>query len=306
MRFEENSCMIELRISEAIMQKSNDKQKATKAHRQLQSSTTLNRRYVTRPAKSTTSMSSTQKSPRIQHFAQPTVKTRPQQSRHPVAPAQPHPIQATAQTRMRARSGANINPATTKLTARQLKDQAIQKALAAASTDSTNTANNTNIGQEKTKHHFGLGRVILALSCAAAAVFAIVYFVNLNMPDISLKVAAMQTGIEATYPSYVPRDYNLAGIVSEDGKITLNFSNTTNGDTYSLTEENSSWDSNALLTNFVKERYGDNYVVVREQGLTIYISGSNASWTNGGIVYILDAASGALSKKQIISIATSL
>ena len=153
---------------------------------------------------------------------------------------------------------------------------------------------------------FGFGRVMLALSCATAAVFAIAYFVNLNMPDISLRVAAMQTGINATYPSYVPRDYSVSGITSENGRVVLEFRHTNSDDKFTLEEEASTWDSNALLNNFVKETYRDEYSIVREQGLTIYISGSNAAWVNGGIVYKLKAADGVLTNKQIRSIAVSL
>ena len=126
------------------------------------------------------------------------------------------------------------------------------------------------------------------------------------MPDISMRVAAMQTGIEASYPSYVPRDFSLSDITSEDGKVILNFKNAETGDAFSLAEENSSWDSNALLTNFVKDEYGEDYSIVREQGLTIYMSGSDAAWVNGGVVYKLNTTSGILTKKQIRSIAVSL
>lgn len=98
----------------------------------------------------------------------------------------------------------------------------------------------------------------------------------------------------------------MSDITSEDGKVILNFKNAGNGDTFSLTEENSSWDSNALLTNFVKDEYGEDYSIVREQGLTIYISGSDAAWVNGGVVYKLKTTAGMLTKKQISSIAVSL
>lgn len=287
------------------MQKSNDNQSAAKAHRQVQSSTTLNRRYVKRPVKSADINVSVKRSSRIRRFAPQTIENKVTQLEQPIAPAQTHPIQNKANARMQSRASASAVAQASRPTAQQLKDQAIKKALATAA--ATKSTDNIDTDQPiKTKHHFGMGRVVLALSCAAAAVFAIVYFVNLNMPDISLRVAAMQTGIEATYPSYTPRDFSLSGIVSEEGKITLNFANSSTGDAYSLTEENSSWDSNALLNNFVKERYGDNYTVVREQGLTIYISGSDAAWANGGIVYKLDTTSGSLTKKQISSIATSL
>lgn len=136
--------------------------------------------------------------------------------------------------------------------------------------------------------------------------FAIVYFVNLNMPDISIRVAAIQTGIEASYPSYVPRDFSLSNIASEDGKVTLSFKSNETGDEFLLIEEQSSWDSNALLANFVKDEYGENYSIVREQGLTIYMGEDGAAWVNGGMVYKLNAATGLLTKKQICSIAVSL
>ena len=153
---------------------------------------------------------------------------------------------------------------------------------------------------------FGFARVMLALSCAAAAVFAIVYFVNLSMPDISLRVAAMQTGINASYPGYVPRDYSVTSITSEDGKITMVFHNSVTGDGFTLIEETSPWDSNALLANYVKGEFGDNYTTIREQGLTIFVDGSDAAWVNGGVAYKITTQSGTLTNKQIKSIATSL
>lgn len=180
-------------------------------------------------------------------------------------------------------------------TAKQMKDEAIKKALAASAKKSPKKVQKIHV-------HFGFKRVLLALMCSSVAVFAIVYFVNLNAPDISLKVAAMQTGIDAAYPAYKPRGYNISDITSENGKITLNYKNE-EGDAYSLVEEKSSWDSNALLNNYVRSEYGDNYLMMKEQGLTIYISGSNAAWVNGGIVYKLKTTSGSLTKKQITTIA---
>ena len=247
------------------MQKSDSNTMAKSTHRQMRSSTTLNRRYVRRPTKSTDVAVSIKK-----------------------------------------RSTAMMNDTTPRATAKELKDQAIKKALAEAVVTPEKNTKSKKTKKSDNKLHFGFGRVMLALSCAAAAVFAIVYFVNLNMPDISLKVAAMQTGINASYPNYVPRDYSVSSITSEDGKVTMEFQNSTTGDAFTLVEEASSWDSNALMTNFVNDEYGENYTVVREQGLTIYISGSNAAWVNGGVVYKIKTTSGSLTNKQIKSIATSL
>ncbi len=247
------------------MQKSDNNQKAMTARRKVMSSTTLNRKYVSKPA--------TRKGVDMVN-----VKMRMRKRT-----SEPEPIKT--------------------MTAKELKDQAIRKALANAAKSDDKDAKKA---KRANKIHFGIGRVLLALACATAAVFAIVYFVNLNMPDISLKVAAMQTGIEASYPSYVPRDFNLSDIVSEDGKITLNFSNSNTGDAFSLTEERSTWDSNALLSNYVRDAYGESYTIIRDQGLTLYISGSNAAWVNGGIVFKIKTLSGNLTKKQIRSIAVSL
>ena len=186
--------------------------------------------------------------------------------------------------------------------AKELKEQAIKKAVAA--TAKMPAAKKRSRRDNRVRMTWG--RILLALSCTAAAVFAIVYFVNLSSPDVSLKVAAMQSGIEASYPSFTPRDYSLSDITSESGKITLTFRDNTGSTSYTLTEEKSSWDSNALLTNFVKLEYGDEYTAVREQGLTLYIADKGATWVNGGILFKLKVNTGSLTKKQIKSIAVSL
>ena len=289
------------------MQKSDNNNTAKTAHRRVQASTTLNRKYVKRPMRSADVMVQVKRSPRVKHFQNASVAAKVSEVEQPVAPVVTHPMQVAANAKMKSRVAPVAAPV--KMSAKELKDQAIQKALANAAKPMENekTAKAKKAKKQKSpKVHFGFGRVVLALSCAAAAVFAIVYFVNLNMPDISMRVAAMQTGIEASYPGYVPRDFSLSDITSEDGKITLNFKNASTGDAFSLIEEQSSWDSNALLTNFVKDEYGENYSTVREQGLTIYISGSDAAWVNGGVVYKIDTTAGSLTKKQINGIATSL
>ena len=185
-------------------------------------------------------------------------------------------------------------------TAQELKEQAISQVLTKAA--ETRAPKKRKMAPV----HFGFKRVLLATFCAAVAVFAIVYFVNLNAPNISLKVAAMQSGIEASYPAYVPREYTLSDIASENGKITLNFKSAASSGAFTLVEEKSSWDSNALLNNYIREEYGENYTLIREQGLALYISNSDAAWVNGGVVYKLKTTSGSLTKKQIKSIAVSL
>lgn len=193
-----------------------------------------------------------------------------------------------------------------KMTSAQIKDEAIKKAMQATTDDLQQTKSKRQSIAKKYKVNFGFKRLVLALACASAAVFAIVYFVNLNKQDIALRVAAIQNGIEASYPKYIPRGFNLTDITSENGRITINFDDETAENSYTIIEEKSSWDSNALLNNYAKSSYEDNYTVIKEQGLTIYVSNNEACWVNGGVLYKLKITSGSLTKKQIKTIAASL
>lgn len=155
------------------------------------------------------------------------------------------------------------------------------------------------------KHNKG-ARVLFAFLCSSAVVAALFFVVQSNMPDISIKVAAMQTGIQATYPSYVPRDYRLSGVyTAQDNSVAMDFLGP-NQAKFTLTEEKLPWDSTALLNRFVRPKWGEDFTTIKEQGITIYISGSNAAWVNAGIVYKITNFHGELTKKQIKNIVTSL
>ena len=156
------------------------------------------------------------------------------------------------------------------------------------------------------KHHKKGARIFFAFLCSSVVVAALFFVVQSNMPDISVKVAAMQTGIQATYPNYIPRDYRLSGVyTTQDNSVAMDFIGP-NQAKFTLTEEKLPWDSTALLNRFVKQKWGENYDSIREQGITIYINGSNATWVNAGIVYKIINHQGELSKKQIKNIVTSL
>ena len=152
----------------------------------------------------------------------------------------------------------------------------------------------------------GKGRVLLAFTCSAIVVAALGVFVAINMPNISVKVAAMQTGIDAEYPDFVPRNYSMETVASDkDGKITMKFVGP-NESSFILTEEKSTWDSNAVLNNFVKENYSSNYSTMHEQGITYYSEAGSAAWVNGGILYKITSYGKNLSKEQIRNLVVSL
>lgn len=247
---------------------------AQSIHRKVQPSATLSRKYVKKPTSATP-------------------KTSPLNSaRHPISPK-------TVQQRISEKKQVAALPK--KPSAKELKDRAIKKALA----DVVKKSPPAPIHKPKLTN---LSHFFLALSCTAATIFVILYTTNLNKPTLPLRVAAMQTGINATYPSYVPRDFSLSDILSENQKITLNFRHKTLEDRFSLTEEKSSWDSNTLLKNYVLPAFGKDYTILRDneltKGLTIYIHSYNATWLNGGVLYKLTSES--LTKRQIVDIATSL
>ena len=136
--------------------------------------------------------------------------------------------------------------------------------------------------------------------CCMGVLYATLKF---SMPDISAKVAAAQNG--ASYPSFVPRDFIASGASFQKNTFSLEFVGPDKTH-FTLDQEKLPWDSNALLNNYVKPTWGEQYDIIREQGLTIYMYQSNATWVNGGTVYKLNTTSGSLSKKQLKNIITSL
>ena len=136
--------------------------------------------------------------------------------------------------------------------------------------------------------------------CCMGVLYATLKF---SMPDISAKVAAAQNG--ASYPSFVPRDFIASSASFQKNTFSLEFVGP-DKTRFTLDQEKLPWDSNALLNNYVKPTWGEQYDTIREQGLTIYMYQSNAAWVNGGTVYKLNTTSGSLSKKQLKNIITSL
>lgn len=195
-----------------------------------------------------------------------------------------------------------------KLSAAEVRTKAMEQALHNVATmDEPKARAKRSRSAMRPRKKTGFKRFAIAFTCAAACVGGLIAFVGSNMPDISVRVAAMQTGIQAAYPSYVPRDYALGDIFSEDGKITMIFEGPAEA-SFTLVEEKSSWDSSALLRNYVEPKWGEEYVTTHEQGITIYISNANsdAAWVNGGVLYKITSSGTALTKKQVRSIVTSL
>ncbi len=281
-------------------------------HKRVQHSTTLNRKYVKRPTKApkirTTAELHAENLKRRQALA-----TRMNRERLIKAPTTKKSLKTNIIIRGQFTEKIERHPLETSTRARQVKppvekknlsmkekkDQAIAAALKQMEKSSTDSE-----PKKLHKSFLSLNRVALALCLAILVVGAAIYFVNLSIPSLSVKVVAMQTGIDASYPSYTLKGFALKEVKTEDQKIYLRFSSDSNT-SYIITEEKSSWNSSALEANYIKPTYDRDYTVIREQGLTIFVANKTCLWVNGGKLFTISTDAD-LTKTQLISIATSL
>lgn len=132
------------------------------------------------------------------------------------------------------------------------------------------------------------------------------YFTYLTMPQLSIRVAASQAGIEATYPGYRPNGYTLSGpIAYSDDQVRMKFVANAGPHSFTINQTKSSLDSLAVLENYVQPKAGNNYITNREDGLTIYTYDTSATWVDRGIMYTI-SGDAPLSNEQIRHIAVSM
>jgi hypothetical protein len=131
------------------------------------------------------------------------------------------------------------------------------------------------------------------------------YFTYINLPSLSVRVAAAQAGIDASYPEYRPDGYRMAGVTYSKGAVSMKFAANAGPHDFTITQQQTSWDSTAVKENYVKPNWGDDVVPYAEHGLTIYARDGNAVWVNGGILYTI-SGDAPLSASQVRGIATNL
>ena len=151
-------------------------------------------------------------------------------------------------------------------------------------------------------------KIINIFSITVGIIFLLIisYFLYLNIPTLSVRVASAQTGINATYPEYHPNGYSVDGPVSySDGQVTITFHADSGDSEFAIKQSRSSWDSSALKDKVKSDSNGDPITITTERGLTIYNYSGKASWVNGGILYTI-SGNAPLSSDQIRRIATSL
>lgn len=148
-------------------------------------------------------------------------------------------------------------------------------------------------------------RLATILTSSLALLLLAGYLTFINLPNISMRVAAVRAGIAANYPNYSPDGYHFNGPISyKPGEVNITFKSNTNQKGFTIKQQASSWDSKAVLDNYVTKKTGT-YLTYQERGLTIYSFGDQAAWVNGGLLYTIDGDA-PLSSEQLLNIATSM
>lgn len=208
-----------------------------------------------------------------------------------------HPLAVKAAQQMQART-EHKNAVAAPKPSHIIKQEAVAQALDNAPSHSAAT--------EQTKRKKRYPRILSVTSASLALLLLGGYFTYLNMPSLSVRVAAAQAGINASYPSYHPDGYSIRGTVAYDkGEVHMKFASNSGPQSFTVDQTKSSWDSSAVLENYVSKKVGDNYITYNEHGLTIYTFGGNAAWVNDGILYTI-TGDAPLSGDQIRHIATSM
>ncbi len=195
--------------------------------------------------------------------------------------------------------------------ARQPKTTATEKLINTAVANAT--THNEQPHPHKYKHRgriitkLGISTKVVGISMAVlAAVLLGGFFAVQNVPNLAMKVAATRSGFDATMPGYNPSGFSFKGPINySSGKVTISFKSNTDNRSYSLTEQSSNWNSDALLSNLKTEN--KQYQTYLDRGRTLYIyDGSNATWVDNGIWYQIEGTSSKMTTDQLIRIAASI
>ncbi len=289
-------------------------------HKRTSKSAILNRKYVKRKT-SPVSTDNVAKSSVCDIAVRPSAKTYPKThmpksdmiSRFPknaksnhrpvsskqsldIRPAKPHPIANKASLNHEFKVQKNKQIATPK-PSHVIKKEAEHKAL--------QSAPKHNRKHKETKKPF-MRKLSGMLTAGLAVLLISGYFTYINMPNLSIRVAAVRSGIDASYPSYRPTGYSLNGPITYDnGKVQMKFALNGSSLGFTVNQEKSNWDSSALLENYVVPKVENNYTTTRSNGLTIYSFEEQAAWVSGGILYTIEGDA-PLSADQIHRIAISM
>ncbi len=278
-------------VPEVVAQASRQVHTSHHIHQQMQKSHTLNRHVVKKQAP-------------VAKSVQPTITPA-----HTISRFAPHPAKPA---RLMSDIGPSVHPLVQKTEARlsmaAQKPTVVHKPAAAIKQAAIDKALKDAPGHNAKKPVKATRRAPRVLSLASVAVALLLlagYFTYINLPNLSVRVAAAQAGINASYPGYRPDGYRMVGVNYDTGSVSIKFAANAGPKNYTITQQQTSWDSSAVKENYVQPNWGNDVVPYTEHGLTIYAHDGNAAWVNGGILYTI-SGDAPLSASQIRNIATNI
>lgn len=152
----------------------------------------------------------------------------------------------------------------------------------------------------KSKHRIRtLSTVVASLAVVALAGF----FAYQNKANVEVKLASMRAGFHIVLPGYKPTGFSFSTVHARPGIADVSFRATPGGNDFTITQKQSNWNSETLLSNFVSLST-DSYKTYESAGRTIYVYGSGkATWVDNGVWYQLTGDN--LSNDQLVKLATS-
>lgn len=159
-------------------------------------------------------------------------------------------------------------------------------------------------GPKKYKKHFTItGYIITAITVLILAG----YIAYLNVPAISMRVAATRAGFDASLPSYTPTGYKIDGPVQySPGIVTISFKSGSENKSFDVTQQPSNWDSLALKESYISTETDQPAVTQQYNGLTLYLFEGKVAWVNAGKLFEIDTKGSQLGLEEIQQLATSL
>jgi hypothetical protein len=148
------------------------------------------------------------------------------------------------------------------------------------------------------------GHVAVLLTIMTCLLLVAGLLAYINVPSISMHMASAHAGFQAKLPGYNPVGYSFGNLSYGPGNVTVSYKS---DDThkFDITQRESNWDSDALLSNFVASA-NKAYQTYERAGRTIYFFGNNtATWVDNGIWYTVNG-NNSLSRSQMLDLAGSI
>ncbi len=177
-------------------------------------------------------------------------------------------------------------------------DELVDRALAVA----------TAHKEQKPKKRVTKPKIVSAMAMVLFVFLIAGFFAYQYIPNFAMRVASQRAGIDASLPNYQPSGFSFESINTTPGTVVVSYqSNTNDNRLYTVKQKGSSWDSQTLLSNFVKYEDRNYQQDTSNAGRVMYIyDKNNATWVSGGIWYIVEGEKANLTVDQLTKIASSL